>query len=66
MSACLAKALLAGLQSSGTLGAAQRMAPGHNFDLGVFDEAHHTATRNGGEATAGLFDTHQDQVRSVN
>ena len=36
------------------------------FELGVFDEAHHTATRNGGEATAALFDTRHDQVRSVN
>lgn len=36
------------------------------FELGVFDEAHHTATRIGGEATAALFDTHHDQVRSVN
>ena len=66
MSACVAKPLLAGRQSSWVLGAAQRMAPAHNFDLGVFDEAHHTATEKGGYATAALFDIHQHQVRNVN
>jgi hypothetical protein len=43
------------------------MAAGqHRFDLAIFDEAHHTATKHGGGATAALFDTHADQVRSVN
>ena len=39
---------------------------GHMFDLGVFDEAHHTATKYGGKATAALFDIYQHQVRNVN
>jgi len=41
------------------------MAVGHRFDLAIFDEAHHTATRHGGEATPALFDTDLAQVRSV-
>mmetsp|Transcript_9514 Transcript_9514/g.16353 ORF Transcript_9514/g.16353 Transcript_9514/m.16353 type:complete len:461 (+) Transcript_9514:273-1655(+) len=49
-------------KSSRTLGEAQHMAAGHRFDLGIFDEAHHTVTKHGGEATPALFDTHHAQV----